>query len=644
LFNPNGQWSGLAISINSVSYTINSVGSTTSMTLTTSAGTQSGVPYGVLNAPAAIYSDNAGTALANPFTANTSGFYFFHADDYNYEVQLSGGGIVTPFTHGATAVIDPFFDPPATGWSGAIANRVKNSKLADTHSVNDFGAPCNGSSDNTAAYNLMLGNMTSTGNMILLGCEGPVTQSSLVTPYQGRASNYTSSEATFSPGLSIQTATHDRYLWNPDLYLSRYDTTDRSQCPSGGILGPCSAPIFRIDMTNPNTSQGMSDQMGILVNGTGYQSSDGVGYPVYGLGIALYDKKPSGAPLTNVTEGLQGANINVGWNNPTNVLLNSGYTRTVNGLEVDIENDSGADAVWNQNAGVYSIGESIIGAGSHRHTVALSINGTPTALWRLGELITNTYEQGLWITTNDLVDPIAGLRVTTPGAYGIIVGGGSTESLFTHFAGDIIASPTIGILLDSRGYAGLNTNPSNIVTFRMQQVVGGAQEMDDWSIQHWVNGWLKFSWSIQGGTPTDICWLDKDWGLEVSKMLTIGFSGSIGAPFIRINPGTPSIARQWIFPDADGTFADANYTPEVHDSSGNPVSGAKINIAFVVMSSGSATYTFPGAGAFTSSTSYDCGGSNKVSVNPFKVVNISGSQITVTGTGSDAIYLVCVGT
>lgn len=45
-----------------------------------------------------IYSDNASTAKANPFTASTTGFWFFYASNGRYDVRFSGGGIPTPFT------------------------------------------------------------------------------------------------------------------------------------------------------------------------------------------------------------------------------------------------------------------------------------------------------------------------------------------------------------------------------------------------------------------------------------------------------------------------------------------------------------------------------------------------------------------
>lgn len=47
-----------------------------------------------------IFADNAGTAKANPFAADSNGYFFFYADDGRYDVRLSGGGIPAPFTLG----------------------------------------------------------------------------------------------------------------------------------------------------------------------------------------------------------------------------------------------------------------------------------------------------------------------------------------------------------------------------------------------------------------------------------------------------------------------------------------------------------------------------------------------------------------
>lgn len=47
---------------------------------------------------ATIYSDEGITPKANPFTADTTGYWFAYAADADYDVKFSGGGIPTPFT------------------------------------------------------------------------------------------------------------------------------------------------------------------------------------------------------------------------------------------------------------------------------------------------------------------------------------------------------------------------------------------------------------------------------------------------------------------------------------------------------------------------------------------------------------------
>jgi polygalacturonase len=77
-----------------------------------------------------IFSDSSGTAKANPFTASTTGYWFFNAADGSYDVNFSGTGISSPFT---------------------LGSRTIKSKLNDTVSVKDFGATGDGTTDDTAA-------------------------------------------------------------------------------------------------------------------------------------------------------------------------------------------------------------------------------------------------------------------------------------------------------------------------------------------------------------------------------------------------------------------------------------------------------------------------------------------------------------
>lgn len=59
---------------------------------------------------ATIYSDSVGTALANPFTADQFGLWYFYAGNGAYDVQISGGGppaLASPYTFGSVWIIDP---------------------------------------------------------------------------------------------------------------------------------------------------------------------------------------------------------------------------------------------------------------------------------------------------------------------------------------------------------------------------------------------------------------------------------------------------------------------------------------------------------------------------------------------------------
>lgn len=97
---------------------------------------------------ATLYSTDApGTPLANPFTAQASGYWAFYTVDGVYDLQFSGGGIPVPFTDGATSVIDANFDSAITGY----VKRTKNAKLSEYVSIKDFGAVGDGVTDDSTA-------------------------------------------------------------------------------------------------------------------------------------------------------------------------------------------------------------------------------------------------------------------------------------------------------------------------------------------------------------------------------------------------------------------------------------------------------------------------------------------------------------
>lgn len=86
------------------------------------------------NTLASIYSNNTGTAQANPFTSSATGLYFFYVNDGTYDLTFSGSNIGTPFTLGATPAIDPYYT--SAGATGIV--RTKEDKLHDEASAADF--------------------------------------------------------------------------------------------------------------------------------------------------------------------------------------------------------------------------------------------------------------------------------------------------------------------------------------------------------------------------------------------------------------------------------------------------------------------------------------------------------------------------
>jgi len=85
--------------------TTNSVASTTKVQRSYPSCTVTVYLTGTLTL-ATLYSDNSSTPLANPFTAASTGLWFFYAANGRYDVRLSAGGITTPFTLGDFMMFD----------------------------------------------------------------------------------------------------------------------------------------------------------------------------------------------------------------------------------------------------------------------------------------------------------------------------------------------------------------------------------------------------------------------------------------------------------------------------------------------------------------------------------------------------------
>jgi hypothetical protein len=96
---------------------------------------------------ASVFSDNSGTVLANPFSADTTGRWVWYADNGRYDVKLSGGGIVSPFTIGDIFLFDT---APAQIWSG-LATFNAGLTSAGPNTLNGGGTTA-GAWTNTGAW------------------------------------------------------------------------------------------------------------------------------------------------------------------------------------------------------------------------------------------------------------------------------------------------------------------------------------------------------------------------------------------------------------------------------------------------------------------------------------------------------------
>ncbi len=103
-----------------------------------------------------IFSDNLSTPKANPFTADSVGYWFFYSANGRYDISFSGGGIVTPYTLSDFVILDSTAVGSICGVSGSGISFVIGS------TGTDFNLDCNDGTD-TITFNLPSASATNRG-------------------------------------------------------------------------------------------------------------------------------------------------------------------------------------------------------------------------------------------------------------------------------------------------------------------------------------------------------------------------------------------------------------------------------------------------------------------------------------------------
>ncbi len=180
---------------------------------------------------ATLYSDDSSTPKANPFVASPAGYWYFYAGDSNYDIKISGAGILNPFyrygtisTGAGSAITSLTGDVIATGPAAALAtiqsNVVTFAKFQQIATDTIIGRSTAGTGNASALTILPTGvqnNITRVGTLVAgsipysLITGGPTVSVSSVFGRTGAivSSNgdYTASQVTNIPGGTISSVT-----------------------------------------------------------------------------------------------------------------------------------------------------------------------------------------------------------------------------------------------------------------------------------------------------------------------------------------------------------------------------------------------------------------------------------------------------
>jgi hypothetical protein len=488
-------------------------------------------------------------------------------------------GTDTAFTFTMTAGTGPNVNPTETltfanGPWASIATMTPQ-MVGGTGDYSDIQASNNLSSITLTYMGLPVATKTYTISVVIAGASNvttsmpatlnPVVQNptgvQTITSYPLTINNggnstqaYYSSWGPVSPfSLQVQGGWSSFGLNTPDVYFTRLDTTVGSGttppagCTTQVVFSPCDEPVNRIDFSNRQTTGVIPNMIGLAVVGNGFAdnyqpSSIFKGNFEIGIGGAMFD-----AAVAN-TVHMRNMNLYLGVEGLPTQLAGGGSTRSAWLNEMDLQNSSGTDAVFNGTVGNYTGGLSILSAGNS-NTIGVSISGANFVAGKGfldGINISSAVNCGIcmdWLGGTNAA-PIIGELIATPGTYGLVVGSGTIQQAAAN-SGVNWGSPTNGIVLDALGTKGtVETQNSNTLLFNAKTASSSAstwllQQTGSDNIFHFKFGGVdKFLLDLNGN------------GVFAGNIAGKGTGAFTGT----LNFGGITANRNYAMPDAGGTI------------------------------------------------------------------------------------------
>jgi hypothetical protein len=372
----------------------------------------------------------------------------------------------------------------ATGLTGNTVNDQTNALNAYTVNTLDPGT-----------LNVVLqdvnGALTANGNPIT-GGGGIFNSITAATASFSGLSTYGSAAQALQGGfptnvpnfITTLQSSSNAYFQNPDLYISRIDSTPYAtgagQCFQGP-LAACDAPISHIEFTNQSTGN-IPGMIGLLVDGHHFAANGFTSPPAFsdfevGLGVQMQD-----AAVDNITN-LRGANLITVVNGLPTHAGPGGFTRSAVGAEIDVNVNAGADAVTQVGSGPGNFVAAITATANGNNSASTVLQGASSAVagkgWRNGVILSGITDLGLGIFEggSGSFSPSIGVAVADGGSVGLQVGSGTTA-----FGQGTAGNPTTAILLDAKGTNGVSeTQSSNVLSLRAKH---NSASGTDWQLQH----------------------------------------------------------------------------------------------------------------------------------------------------------------